>query len=80
MLSDVGMLGTRGFDLLRTVKCDPFISTIPFTFLNNDSRSESNELVQKTNPFSQQSIKDETFVNPIDKAFAVKAAGKPGLI
>lgn len=72
VLSDVSMLDTRGFDLLRTIKSDPSMSAIPIAFWTNDSRSENNRLMQGTSPLTQKTFRDETFFNPIDKAIGVK--------
>lgn len=72
VLSDVGMSDTRGFDLLRTIKSDPSMETIPFAFWSNNSRSESNGFAPATTSFTQTIFRDETFFNPIDKAIGVK--------
>ncbi len=71
VLNDVDMPGTNGFDLLKTIKSDPAMKSIPIAFWTNEHRSTNPE-----QPFTgfamQKPFRKEGFFRQIDQAISVK--------
>jgi CheY-like chemotaxis protein len=68
VLSDVDIDDIHGFDLLKSIKSDPGLSTIPVALWTNKNRPAKRE----SHALTQKSFRNEKFFQEIDQAMRVK--------